>query len=101
MPWGTAGGRLESGRLKREVEPESWIFWRPRGDSMSPQKVTVTHMGPGTLACGQSPAYALAVTPSTDEEVVWDQHGDYRPVLRPVRPGSFLGALEQSHLLIS
>lgn len=50
---------------------------------MSPQKVTVTHMGPGTLACGRSTAYALAVAPSTDEEAVWDQHGDYRPVPRP------------------
>ena len=68
---------------------------------MSPQKVMVTHMGLGTLACGHSTAYALAVTPGTDEEVVWDQHGDYSPVPRPVRPGSFLGALEQSHLLIS
>lgn len=37
--------------------------------------------------------------PGTDEEVVWDQYGDYSPMPRPVRPGSFLCTLEQSHLL--
>lgn len=42
---------------------------------------------------------ALAVMPGRDEEVVWDQHGAYSPMPRPVRPGSFLSTLEQSHLL--
>lgn len=42
---------------------------------------------------------ALAVMPGRDEEVVWDQHGAYSPMPWPVRPGSFLSTLEQSHLL--
>ena len=101
---GWSGGRLESGRLKRELEPESWVLGHhietaclPR-NSLSPRFLSHSWgQDPGlwSLCC----LCALAVIPSRDEEVVWDQHSNYCPMPRPVRTGTFLGTLEQSHLL--
>lgn len=101
-PWGLERGCQGSlGDLEPDMVPRGKLaFWRPRGHGTAAQCWSV--MGRAPLARSHSPS-ALAVMPGRGEEAGRDQPGGHMKAspVPSLSSGSFLGALEQSYLLIS